>query len=184
MATRDAYAIARPYAEAAFAVAKESKRLKAWREQLAFVDHLVHQEWFLRLYRSPEVDREFLEGLIFETGREILDEGGRNFVRLLLENGRLEVVPQIYELYEKLRRQYEQQVEVEVTSARPLTKREQQQIASALKKRLGRKVQPIFQEDPELIGGLVIRYGDRVIDGSVRGRLEELKRQLLRSAHP
>lgn len=181
MAVRDPYAAARPYAEAVFTVAKEGKKLAKWREMLALLAAVACDEDLLRLDRDPSVDRAWIEGLILEAGREVFDEGGRNFVRLLLENGRLELAPVIYELYEKLRREHEQEIEAEVISARPLTKREQQQITAALKKRLDRKVRVVFREDPDLIGGVVIRYGDKVIDGSVRGQLSELKRQLLRA---
>lgn len=180
MAARDPFAIARPYAEAVFAVARESGRLEAWRDILAFLADIARDERFQKLYRSPKFDRNFLEGLIFEAGQEILDEGGRNFVRLLLENDRLELAPEIFQLYEALRREHEGEVEAEVVSARPLTKREQQQLLSRLRKRLGRKVRAHFREDPSLIGGVVVRYGDKVIDGSVRGQLDALRRQLLR----
>lgn len=107
-----------------------------------------------------------------------LDSDGANFLRLLSENHRLALLPEIAALYEELRAAAESRVEAEVVSAFAVEQNQLNDIAAALKKRLGRDVTLATRIDPSLVGGVVIRAGDLVIDGSVQGRLRALATHL------
>jgi len=105
-----------------------------------------------------------------------LDDEGRNLLRLLAENDRLAVIPDIQQIYEGLRAEAEGEIEATVTSAFELGDEQRDRIAEALGKRLNRKVRIVSTVDKELIGGAIIRAGDLVIDGSLRGRVEKMGR--------
>ena len=107
-----------------------------------------------------------------------LDKDAANFIRLLSENHRLVLLPEIAALYESLRAQAENRVEAEVVSASAVSAAQLKDIAVALKKRLGRDIDLSTRIDPALIGGIVIRAGDLVIDGSVQGKLRALANHL------
>ena len=111
------------------------------------------------------------------TGKR-LDKDAANLVRLLSENHRLVLLPEIAALYEALRAQAEGRVEAEVISASAVSDAQLKDIAAALKKRLGRDIDLSTRIDPALIGGIVIRAGDLVIDGSVQGKLRALANHL------
>ena len=100
---------------------------------------------------------------------------GQATTRLLVENGRLAALPAIAEQFEQLRAEAEARVDVEITSAVEVPTAQQQQLADAVKKRLQREVAIRWSTDPELIAGALIRAGDLVIDGSVRGELDRLQ---------
>ena len=120
---------------------------------------------------------EFLTGLFTKGKAKLLaggDKQGTNFLKVLLENGRLSVLPEIAAHFEALKAKIENSVDATVTSATKLSKKQVQKIAAALKKRLGRDVRIETEIDVSLIGGAVIRAGDVVIDGSLRARLEGL----------
>lgn len=109
---------------------------------------------------------------------EELDQAARNFVSVLAENKRLELLPEIAVLFEQYKAEQEQSVDVEVTSAFALNADQQDQLAKALSARLRREVRMQTREDASLIGGIVVRAGDLVIDGSVRGKLAQLAEAL------
>jgi F-type H+-transporting ATPase subunit delta len=107
-----------------------------------------------------------------------LNDAGKNFIRLLANNKRLAVLGEIYALFEQLKSQKEMSVDVEVASAFALTDDQANKLAEALKRKLGREVNLTSTEDKSLIGGVVIRAGDLVLDGSVRGKLAKLAETL------
>ena len=98
----------------------------------------------------------------------------RNLVQVLLHNGRLELVPQVRSLYEALRREYESVVEAQIISALPVTEEQLAQLVARLEASYQRRVKAKVDIDPELIGGVRIVVGDKVIDATVRGKLEEM----------
>ncbi|MDH3514412.1 MAG: F0F1 ATP synthase subunit delta [Gammaproteobacteria bacterium] len=169
---------ARPYAEAAFALARDARRLKPWSDMLALLATVAGDAALQRLLDDPRLPRERLAGLIIDIGGGHLDAAGRNFVRLLAENRRLALLPEIVELYEALRAEAEAVIEADVTSAYALSETEQEKIRAALRRRLGREVRITTYVDASLLGGIVIRAGDLVIDGSVRGRIAALATHL------
>ncbi len=174
----EATTIARPYAEAIFARAEETSKLDAWSETLQFLAAVVNDPKLSAAIADPLFERDQLTRLMLDIGADVLDEEGRNLVRLLVQNGRLPLLPEIASLYEMLKAESQRRIEVHVRSAYALKPAQEKQIAEALKQRLGRDIIITSEKDPALIGGIHIRAGDMVIDGSVRGHLQQLANEL------
>ena len=172
--------VARPYAEAAFKLALENGRLTEWSDMLALVDAVVSDEQVAQRIGDPNVDEQALEGLILGTLGDRLDGQGRNLVQVLVSNGRLELVSQIRALFDELKREHEGVLEATVISALPVTDDQVKPLLAALEKKFGRKVTAQVEVDPELIGGARIVVGDKVIDATVRGRLDAMAAALAR----
>lgn len=170
----DGATIARPYARAAFDHAHAAKQLAPWGELLAKASIAVSDERVRPLIGNPHVKRADLVGCLLDVVGAADDPQARNFVQLLADNGRLAALPQIAEQYAAMRAEVENTVEVTVTSAMPLTPEQSEKLTQALTARLKRKVQLFSQVDPALIGGAVVKAGDFVVDGSLRGRIERL----------
>ena len=172
--------IARPYAEAAFRLALEGKRLTQWAEMLALVEAVVSDEQIASRIGDPNIDEHALESLMLGALGDRLDGQGRNLLQVLVGNGRLEIVPQIRALFDELKRQHEGVLEATVISALPITDEQVKPLLAALEAKFGRKVTAQVQVDPELIGGARIVVGDKVIDATVRGRLDAMAAALTR----
>jgi len=174
----EATTIARPYAEAVFAQARERDALDHWSEVLALLAQLTSDSTIKSLIADPTFGKEQLSDLLIEIAGDNLDEQGRNLVRLLVQNGRLGVTSEISELYEQLKTESQKELKAIVRSAYALKPAQEKLIADALSERLGKKVSISSEKDPSLIGGVHIRAGDLVIDGSVSGRLQQLANEL------
>jgi len=111
---------------------------------------------------------------ILSIAKDQVDDRGENFIRLLADNGRLELLPEILTLFENHKAEYEKTVDVNLTSAVELTKQQLTELDNKLEGKLGRKVNINCEIDPKVMGGLIIRAGDLVIDASIRGKLDEL----------
>jgi len=179
--------VARPYARAVFDLANEAGDLGRWSDSLAIAGQLLADGALVEYLGNPEFSDEqrleFLTGLFKNAGANVLEGGdskGTNFLKLLLENRRLAVLPEIAEHFEALKARVENTVDAVVTSATELSKSQVGDIAAALKKRLGCDVNVETEIDENLIGGAVIRAGDVVIDGSLRARLEGLATALIK----
>jgi F-type H+-transporting ATPase subunit delta len=179
--------VARPYAQAIFDLALASGELAAWSDSLSTAGQLLADDGLVRYLGAPQLNDEqrleFLTGLFKEAKSIQLsggDKKGANFLKLLLENRRVNVLPEISEHFEVLKAKTENSVDATITSASTLSKVQTDQIASALKARLGRDVKITTEIDETLIGGAVIRAGDVVIDGSLRARLEGLANALIK----
>ena len=166
--------IARPYAEAAFKIALESHAVQQWSDMLALIESVVTHEEVTARIGDPNVEEQALEGLILGTLGERLDGQGRNLVQVLVRNGRLELVSHIRTLYEDLKREHEGVLEAKIISALPIADEQVRPLVGALEKKYGRKVSTQVEVDPELIGGVRIVVGDKVIDATVRGRLDAM----------
>jgi len=171
--------IARPYAQAAFATAQEQGELKAWSDMLQCAAAVAGEAQMAELIDAPGVDKEQLAGIFLELCGSGVKESGKNMLRVLAENGRLGVLPEVAALYEEMRAEAEAKVEAEVISAIALSEAQKSAIAAALAKRLGREVSLACSTDESLVGGAIIRSGDMVIDGSVASRLDKISNQLL-----
>ncbi len=178
--------IARPYAQAAFELAHEAGELAKWSEGLALAGELLADGQVAVFLSSPSLDNEkrleLLTGLFAKAKADVLsgsDKKGTNFLKLLLEYGRVAVLPEIAEHFEALKAKVENTVDVTVTSATALSAAQQKEISTALRARLGRDINLETEIDESLIGGAVIRAGDVVIDGSLRARLEGLSNALV-----
>ena len=165
---------ARPYAKAIFALARKANTLPATSASLARAAEVIADPRVHALLGSPHVTpaqlAEFVTGVV-GTG---LDEYGRNFVSLLAQNRRLGFLPEIAALFEKMKADVENAVDVEVISATALSSDQESRYAAALQKKLGRTVRLHTKVDGTLLGGAVLKAGDLVIDGSIKGRLERL----------
>ncbi len=180
--------IARPYARAAFELASEKGELGKWSEALTAAKEVLADGQAVKFLAHPTLTDEqklsFLTDLFKASdGKASILAGGskpgNNFLKLLLEYGRVGVLPEISQHFEALKANVENTVDVTVTSAAPMSAAQQKTVTVALKKRLGRTVRLETEIDETLIGGAVIRAGDVVIDGSLRSRLEGLSNALI-----
>jgi len=189
--------LARPYAEAVFRLASGHKALKPWSQMLQLAVAVMQDPQVAALVGNPRIPRaRFVEFFLDVCGdaqgsasvagggtpgaTKRLDKDGANFIRLLSENHRLPLLPEIAALYEALRANAESRIEAEVTSAFAVSETQLKAIAGALKRRLGRDIDLATRIDPALLGGIVVRAGDLVIDGSVQGKLRALATHLNR----
>lgn len=170
--------IARPYAEAVYSRAEETDKLDLWSDMLALLSAVAGTPEVADLIANPLVPPERVRELMLEIGGGRLDEEGRNFVKVLVENDRLPLLPDIAALYERIKRERQGVLQVQVVSAYVLNQAQKKALAEALKERLDRDIEINAEKDPGLIGGILIRAGDLVIDGSVRGQLHKLANEL------
>lgn len=172
--------IARPYAEAAFALAKESGSLSAWSDQLAFAQMVASDSEMQRLSVDPKVDSTQLSDLFLGvSGTNLKPEVG-NFIKLLISNNRLGVLPEIVTQFETLRANESGVLEAEVTSAFAMSPTQIAELSVRLEEKFNRKINATITIDPALIGGLIVCVGDEVYDASVRGKLQGMAYALKR----
>lgn len=172
--------VARPYAKAAFEFARDRKALQAWSQSLSLAASVAGDaDVGERILSNPRLTADDKTRLLLDLcGDDAFDESVSNFLRLVGEKGRLAALPDIHEAFEVLRAQEEKRVDVTIVSAFELDDAQQNVLAEALKKRLNREISITTQVDRELLGGVILRTGDTVIDGSVRGRLQRLREAL------
>lgn len=170
--------VARPYATAVFDIARAARNYPVWSQQLQLLAGIVADEQMRSLIGNAAVSKNQVVKLIAEVAGDKLDANGRNLVKVLAEHRRLGVLAEISDQYEVLRAEAEATLDAEVVSAFAVDAAQQQSIASALQKRLGRKVNITCKVDPALLGGAIVRAGNLVIDGSALGRLEKLATRL------
>jgi F-type H+-transporting ATPase subunit delta len=172
--------LARPYASATLELAREQKQYDHWSKMLAFMAAVAHDGTMRAVLDSPRLSEEQAAELFISVCEERIDDQAQNFIKLLAENRRLTLLPEITALFEFMRREAEGKIDAEVVSAQEISKAQVEAIAKALKARLGREVTLTTRTDEGLLGGAVIRAGDLVIDGSMRGRLNRLSTVLSR----
>ena len=172
--------IARPYAQAAFDIAKDKGALAAWSDMLALAAMVASDPSMAEAIESPHIGSEDLVSLFLDICGDKLDTQGKNFIRVLAENKRLNILADIATVYEQYRADAEGTVEAEVISAFPISDAQQQNLIAGLKKRLGRDISLTTRVDDTLIGGAIIRAGDMVIDGTVTRHLDDLTHSLMR----
>ena len=170
----EANTVARPYAQAAFDEARRLGDLKGWSAVLAILAESLSNTEVRAVISNPRVDKSKVEELVVALCGNQLSAQQRSFIRILMDNHRLDVVTEILIMYEALRAEAEKFVEVTVASAFELSDAQQQKIAAALKVRMQREIRLSCKEDKALLGGVVIRAEDRVIDGSALARLGEM----------
>lgn len=172
--------IARPYAQAAFDIAKDKGDLKGWSEMLQLLAVVASDALMQDMISNPSIESSKVVDVITGVAGDKIDATGKNFINVLAENGRLNVLPEIAVLYEQHRAEAEKTVEAEITSAFPLSDAQVKQLTEALKNRLGRDVSLVAKTDENIIGGAIVRAGDLVIDGSVSSQLDKLGNSLMR----
>ena len=170
--------IARPYAQAVFEIAKEDKSFEQWSNSLQALSCAASDEQFLAFLEAQSTSELAAQKLIELLGDDLLDEKGKNFVRVVSENGRLAVLPEIYQDFVRLRDDFLHVKAVELVTARPLSKADEKAIVDKLSKKYNAKIKVTSTIDPSIMGGVIIRIGDEVIDGSVKTNLSRLSSTL------
>ena len=179
MAEAEITTIARPYARAAFAYAQgENGGLDNWSTMLGTLAAVCATPLVREALDYPALAASGQAGLLLDICSEEMNDSGRNFVGLLAEYGRIEILPSISELFELFKSSYEETIEVEITSAFEVEDADKEQLSTALKTKLQRDVNLSTAVDRSLLGGVIIRTEATVIDNSVRGKLEKLAQQL------
>lgn len=166
--------IARPYAEAVYKLAREKNALAQWSDALANLDAVVGDARVQAIISDPNVSAQQLEGLVLGVIGDKLDNMARNFIQVLVQNGRLELTPHIRGVYESLKREHEGTLEANVISALPISDEQVKALVATLETKFKRKITAKVEIDPQLIGGVKIVVGDKVIDATVRGRLDAM----------
>lgn len=169
--------LARPYARAAFEAAQDTNSLVAWSDKLAFSAQALADERVHAIVGDPRLGHAELVGLLLPPG-ESADSAFAVFLGLLVENRRVELLSHILSLFEQYRRDAEHVLKVTLRTATALSADQEHAVKAALKKRFRREIQMQQEIDPDVIGGAVIDAGDKVIDGSVQGRLARLETAL------
>ncbi len=165
--------IARPYAEAAFELAREAGTLPSWSDALHRLATVVATESARELIGNPRLSVEQVAQLVGDASGQLGAEQG-NFVRLLAENERLAVLPEIAGLFDRLRNEHEGVLDAQIRSAYPLVQQQIDDIVATLADKYGRQIKPSVTVDASLIGGVAVKIGDEVIDASVRGKLAQM----------
>ena len=166
--------LARPYARAAFEVALQDNALDSWSSMLGMSAAVAAQDAVRAMLTDPSLSTERVAGAFIEILGESLEAKGQNFIRLLAENKRLVLLPEISGLFDTLKANQEKSVDVEITTAFEVSSEISDKLAKDLQDRLQREIRLATSVDATLIGGAVIRAGDTVIDSSVRGKLKKL----------
>jgi F-type H+-transporting ATPase subunit delta len=174
--------LAQVYARALFEVAREQGKLEVLREQLGQLADALNSNrdlavFFFSPYFSTTEKQEALGKLL-----DGADEAFTNFLSLLIENHRMPVIFRIRQAYEKLWEQENKTLPVEITSAIALDEKTTESLGRTIGERAGRTVKLATRVDPDILGGIVVRVGNSILDASIRTRLEQLRRQVAQGA--
>ncbi|WP_461516244.1 F0F1 ATP synthase subunit delta [Porticoccus sp.] len=170
--------LARPYARAAFEYAADAGDLQGWSASLAVAAAVAQQDAVVKLLGSPSYTAAQQADKVTQICGDALTPKVLKYVQVLAENHRLQLLPQIYQQFEVLKANREKTIDVNVVAAQQISSEQQEKLASALSAKLERTVNMQVTVDSSLIGGAVVRAGDTVIDGSIRGRLAKLAEAL------
>ena len=171
---------ARPYARAVYALATETSSVENWSEALALMAAVASDASMRELLDQPQLSKQQKGELMLKVLSDKLKKKQQNLVRLMAENDRLRALPEVAHQFEIYRAEAEGKVEAEVISAFALTGKQEQAITETLKSKLGRDVSITASTDESLIGGVIIKAGDTIIDGSMKSQLESLAISLSR----
>ena len=173
--------LARPYANAVFNIARSAGRLTQWAPMLGLLARAVEADRVKDLIAAPAFAPEVKAHRLIDVVRDEIDDRCRRFVHVLADNHRLDLLPEIAAQYEALKAEAEKTLDVEITAAVELSDRQVDAYTHALRRHFDQDVNVSVAIDASLVGGAVIRAGDTVIDGSVRGRLTRLVESLQRN---
>jgi F-type H+-transporting ATPase subunit delta len=163
--------IARPYAEAVFALADKAGKLGEWSAALKMLAATAADGTVKGLLSNPNVTSAQLTDLFLATGAGEIGPEVKTFVQTLAENHRLAALDQIQSQFETLKNERESSVEAQIVSAFPMAPDQISALVVDLERRFKRRIQPVVTVDQALIGGVKVAIGDEVVDGSVRGKL-------------
>ncbi|MCJ7515580.1 MAG: ATP synthase F1 subunit delta [Dehalococcoidia bacterium] len=165
------------YAQAVFEIALESNKLKEWQSNLAKIAKLVQDDEFVGLAENPKVPFDMKTKLVQEKLGKT-EPMALNLAYLLISKGKIKTASQISEEYNRLLNEHYGIKSAEVTTAIPLDNIEKEKLSQNLETLVGKKVSMQVQVDPDILGGFIARIDDSLIDGSIRSRLEMLKKRL------
>ncbi|TFW72493.1 F0F1 ATP synthase subunit delta [Methylotenera oryzisoli] len=166
--------IARPYAVAAYKLGREQKALGKWSEMLGFAAAVTNDAQIKAYIQDPKVVSSDLQATFLKVCGDQLNENGQNLVKVLVEYGRLSILPEISSAFEALKAQDEGTLDAEIIAAAKPSAAEVKDLVKRLEAKFGKKIEASVSVDPELIGGIKIIVGDTVIDASVKGQLQNL----------
>lgn len=168
--------LARPYAVAAYRFAQQQKQIDAWSVMLANLRALVLNDAMQKMLRQPMIEADVWMKVLQPVAQKTLDLHGINFLRLLIAHHRLELAPLICELFETIKAEAENIIDVNITTAITLNDAQQQKLVETLVQQLKQKISPHFHVDDAIIAGAVISVGEKyVVDGSLASQLTRLK---------
>lgn len=170
--------IARPYAEAAFALAREQNALPVWSEMLKLAGAVVADARVAEALDNPRLDAGAKESLILSICGDRLNAEGRNFVKLLVDGDRITVLPYIQSQFEALKNDADGVAKATIETALPLSDADLTELTAALARKFGKRVEATVLVKPELIGGARITIGDNVIDATIAEQLRAMAVQL------
>ena len=170
--------VARPYAEAAFELARDQNALPVWSEMLRFTNTIVADPRMTAALENPRLSTQDKEALLLSIAGDRVTGDGRSFLRVLIEADRIALMPQIREMFDLLKDEAENVAKAKIESAFPLSPEQTAELTAALEKRFGKKIEATVTVNPELIGGARISVGDAVLDGSVQAKLDSMRAQL------
>lgn len=170
---------ARPYAHAAFEWAVAAKQEAKWQHLLTSLATVFEQNLVQQALLDPRCGQLAVVTIVLQALTVEMDDSQKNFLRLLAEQRRLNILPAIATLFEALVAKAQHQLTVELTSAYPLSESELQRIRDKLAQKYQKQIQLQCSLDHALIGGLLFRIGDEVVDASIRGKLKQLAHQLM-----
>jgi len=165
---------ARPYANAVYDIASQASALDSWGDALANLSTVVSDVQMSELLNNPEMGKQQKGDMLIQVLGDKLDEQQQNLVKLMAENGRLSIMPDVRDQFEVARAKAENKVEAEVVSAFELTAQQTDELVNTLKNKLGCDVTLTTTVDESLIGGVVIKAGDTIIDASMKSQLDSL----------
>ncbi len=170
---------AKRYAQAVFTLAKEQNTLDVWQNDLALLDNIVRDDHVVSYLTNPTITSEKKVDAVESALNTNVQPETRNLVKLLIERDRAALIPEIREIFDDEVRTERGVAVATVTTADPLSEVERDLVRDKLESMTGKTVELVLSVDPEIIGGIVIRIGDQVIDGSVRNKLERLRARLI-----
>jgi F-type H+-transporting ATPase subunit delta len=166
--------IARPYAVAAYKLGSEQKALGKWSEMLGFAAAVANDAQIKAYIQDPKVVSSELQATFLKVCGDNLNENGQNLIKVLVEYGRLSILPEIYSAFEALKAQDEGTLDAEIIAAAKISAADTKDLVKRLEAKFGKKIEATVSVDPEIIGGFKIIVGDTVIDASVKGQLQNL----------
>jgi len=173
--------VARPYAEAVFALAREQNALPVWSEMLRTASAVASDDQVRKALDNPRLSTSAKESLFLSIVGDKFNADGKNFIRVVIEADRFGLLHEIRQLFDALKDSAEGIARAQITSAFPIDGAQLAGLKTALERRFGRKIEASVSVDPELIGGARIAVGDTVIDASVQGELQAMANHLIRS---
>jgi len=164
--------IARPYAKAAFEFAVDKNAVADWNDMLSFAAQVANNEQVKSLVANKAANEQ--SEIFISVCAEQINEYGQNLIKVLAENGRLVALPAVAHLFTEFKAEYDKEIDVDIVSATALADNQQASLVATLEKRFSRKIKLNCSVDETLVGGLIVKAGDNVIDGSIRGKLNRL----------